>query len=180
MNRMCQPMRFAPLSLSFATLQPTQQTYLACVVNIVKRNSPELGQQLLPLRRRSSQLCHSLPQGAVFAIEQLFVSAPRRLGIRTRLRTRKKVASFQGKGAAFTAFNSAPQGVFPVRRVKRHFPDVVTAAAGTPSRLLRRHPAQRLLQIWSVPSALFIGFIEQGKNEIGGIHGGLSQETKMY
>src|SRR5258706_3829084 len=158
----------------FVATQSAQQPYLTRVVNIVKRDPPQLRQQLLP-SRCSSRLYYCKPQRAVLALEQLFVCAPCGFSIRTWFRPRKKVTAFKHKGTALTSLNSSPYRVFPIRGVQRDFPNVVAIASRAPCRLFRAHSTQRLLQIWTMPCPFFIGFIEQGKNEIGRVHGGSSR-----
>jgi hypothetical protein len=82
--------RFA--ALFFVIHQPAYQPYLTRVVDIVKRDAPQLRQQFLP-SRRSPQFRHGLPQSAVLAVEQVFVCAPRRLSVSTGLWPHKKVAA---------------------------------------------------------------------------------------
>src|SRR4029077_9834831 len=64
--------------------------------------------------------------------------------------------------------------ILPVRRMQHHFPDVVPARSGTPCGLLCGYSLDGLLKVWSMPGLFLIGFVQQGENELCGIHGASS------
>ncbi len=109
----------------------------------------------------------------MFTAQQVLVCAPGLFTPLALLWPGKKIAPSQRKGAAFSTLNSSPHSVLPIRRMQRHFPDVVPPRAGPPGGLLCGHSPDGLFKVRSMPSLFLIGFIEQSEHERCGIHCGL-------
>src|SRR5713101_7078776 len=109
----------------------------------------------------------------MFTLQQALVCAPGFFTPLALLWSGKKIAPFQRKGAAFSTLNSSPNGVLPIRRMQRHFPDAVASRAGTPGCLLCGHSLNGLFKVRSMPSLFLVGFLEKREDDLCGIQGDL-------
>src|ERR1700730_13786653 len=148
-----------------AAHQSSQQPDLPGVVNIVRCDPIELRQELFAARG-FQHLGDRRAQRLVLALEQFLVRLPRCFTQIPVLWPGKEFTAWVRNRAALTLFNPPPYCVLPVCRVQGFFPDIVSPGSGTPSRLLRGQAAYRLFEIRSMPRALFVGFIEQRKDQV--------------
>src|ERR1700730_2933750 len=153
-----------------AAHQSSQQPDLPGVVNIVRCDPIELRQELFAARG-FQHLGDRRAQRLVLALEQFLVRLPRCFTQIPVLWPGKEFTAWVRNRAALTLFNPPPYCVLPVCRVQGFFPDIVSPGSGTPSRLLRGQAAYRLFEIRSMPRALFVGFIEQRKDQLRRFHG---------
>ncbi len=109
----------------------------------------------------------------MFTVQQVLICAPGLFIALALLWPGKKIAPFQRKGTPFAALNPSPHRILPIRRMQRHFPDVVPPRSGAPGCLLCGHPLDGLFEIWPMPGLFLVGFVKQREHNLCGIHGNL-------
>lgn len=129
------------------------------MIDIVKSYAIQHAQHLCRLWCAQSFRNHGTHR-PVLALQYCFVGFPRRFGQLAFLGPWEEVAALQHEGAALAAFEPAPHGVLPVRRMQGHFPDVVATGAWAPGRLFSRHAFDGLFEIWPMPGFLFMGLVQ--------------------
>jgi|SRR5580704_5739726 hypothetical protein len=73
----------------------------------------------------------------------------------------EEVASRKHERAALLTRDATPRHVLPIRRVKRQFPNIVTARSRTPRRLGRRNAANRAGEVRTMPGFLVERLVQQ-------------------
>jgi hypothetical protein len=110
-------------------------------------------------------------QRAMLALQQFLVGPPRRFIPFPRVWPGEKMTAFQCKRTPLRSFDTPPHRILPIRGVQRLLPDIVEPGTRAPRRLLGGYSAYRLPKIWSVPGALFVGLMQQGKDQLRRFHG---------
>ncbi len=87
---------------------------------------------------------------------------------------RKKLLPFSVKEPRFP-----PHGILPVRRMKRHFPDVVAPRSRAPGGFFCGHSLEGLFEIRSAPGLFLVGFIKQREHELSGNHRWLPRGSSL-
>jgi len=123
---------------------------LPCVIDIVKGDAVERAEKF-SRGVRFQNAAHALLQGAMFFLEQGEIGAPGGFRGPPFFRSREEIASLQDKRTALCPFDPAAHRIFPIRGVKREFPDIVTPVSRPPSRVFRTDAFQRLPQIGLMP-----------------------------
>src|SRR6266699_164106 len=139
------------------------------MIDIVKRHAVKLVHHFRA-PRGAQYFGHRRAQGPVFPLQSLLILAPCRLVQSASLGPRKKIAALQLERATPSAYDSAPHGIFPVRVMQHHLPNVVTARSRAPRGLLRGDSLDGLLEVRSMPSLFVVGFVEQREHQVCGIH----------
>src|SRR6266699_5090050 len=139
------------------------------MIDIVKRHAVKLVHHFRA-PRGAQYFGHRRAQGPVFPLQSLLILAPCRLVQSASLGPRKKIAALQLERATPSAYDSAPHGIFPVRGMQHHLPDVVPARTRAPCGLLRGESLDGLLEVRSMPSLFVVGFVEQREHQVCGIH----------
>ena len=116
---------------------------------------------------------HALLQGAMLFRKQGEIGAPGRFRGLPFFGPREEIASFQGKRAALSAFDLPAHRIFPIRGVKREFPDIVTPVSRAPGRLFRIDAFQRLPQIGPMPCGTCETLRKHREKQLIFAHGGL-------
>src|SRR6266581_1839162 len=156
--------------LSSSFLEPAQKANLPGMVDVVKADATNLPQKLCG-EPFALPISHPAVRGAVLPLKQFAVGAPGSFRQLARFGTRKEIAALERERAAFASFDAAPHGIFPVGCVESQFPDVAPAGAWPPRGLLGGYSADGLPHVWAMPGRLFVGFVEQAKEQLILVHG---------
>src|SRR2546425_7296391 len=151
------------MRLEIGGAEAPQEPDLPGVIQVVRRYAAARVKNLLPFFRvrpkRPGQFENRAAEILMLSDKQLDVLPPGGFG--RFHRPLEKVTARKRKTPALLAREPAAHHVFPISRVHREFPDVVTSGGRAPGGLSCGYAADRRPEIGPVPRLLIEGFIEE-------------------